>query len=59
MSCKHVCDCSCHSEPGTMHMRACCFTCPECKLKIKAGRISRQEHETQCHSHTMVDEDDN
>lgn len=50
--CEHICDCTCHIN-FDIHFKACCSTCHDCKEKIEIGYM--QEHETQCHSHTMVD----
>lgn len=31
---KHVvCGCTCHSNPGTMHIMACCSNCRKCGRK--------------------------
>ncbi len=29
-----VCDCDCHTE-GSVHVIACCSTCPHCKKRIR------------------------
>ena len=42
------CHCSCHSNLRTVHIMACCNTCPHCRKRIQLGRY--QEHEKECGS---------
>jgi hypothetical protein len=51
--CQHVCHCACHNPATRMlHFINCCVTCDMCEQRIKCGK--QNEHETQCHSQTMV-----
>lgn len=39
------CDCSCHKGFGSVHMVACCETCPNCGSNIKPFAFERHVKE--------------
>lgn len=49
-----ACHCSCHVNSGSMHIMACCRTCPKCGVNIHLAKYN--DHMKSCDNY---DDDDN